>query len=79
METQLAWSTTRKHLCLRFRERYATADGLQAKVRERERERGRGGERGRVDGGGKGGGQGKTQSAKPVTTPLLPSLTLLLF
>ena len=40
METQLTYTSTRKHLCLRFRERYCTADGLQARVR--------GGERGRT-------------------------------
>ena len=33
METQLTYNNARRHLGIRFRERYTTPDGLQAKVR----------------------------------------------
>jgi hypothetical protein len=34
METQLTYDNKSRHLGIRFRERYTTREGLQAKVRE---------------------------------------------
>lgn len=43
METQLTYNNKSRHLGIRFRERYTTREGLQAKVRRRKKreERGR--------------------------------------